>query len=73
MADHPTPPKDVYLGDGVYAHVDGFRFMLYTNYGDGPENEIFIDPDVLQDLIKFVNSLLPEHEYKLVKKGGVDG
>ena len=37
-----------YLGDSVYAELDGERIILTTNngYPDDPRNRIVLDPDV---------------------------
>ncbi len=45
--------KPIYLGDSVYASFDGFMVRVYTDNGLGPENEIFLEPDVMQALIDF--------------------
>lgn len=37
--------RKCYLGDGVYVEDEGFQFKLYTDYGHGPTNEIFLEYD----------------------------
>lgn len=43
-----------YLGDSVYAMFDGGYIMLSTNNGMGPENIIYLEDQVVQSLIKFI-------------------
>lgn len=43
-----------YLGDGVYADCYDNGFILYTDYGEGPQNTILIEPEVYDALVKFV-------------------
>ena len=44
--------KKFYLGDSVYAHYDGYHWILVTDYGLGPTDEIALDPDVFQALME---------------------
>lgn len=43
----------VYLGDSVYANFDGFNIILSLNNGDGDYNSIFLEPEVINALLKF--------------------
>jgi hypothetical protein len=48
----PTTEK-TYLGDSVYvAYVEGM-FVLTTENGYGPNNTIFLEPEVLNALVQF--------------------
>jgi len=42
-----------YLGDGVYADDDGFHVVLTTEDGIGVSNRIYLDPVVLQNLLRY--------------------
>lgn len=46
-----------YIGDGVYAEFDGFGIWLRTgdHRVEACENEIYLEPDVLQALNNFYN------------------
>lgn len=47
-------PEKIYLGDSVYYEFDGFQVELTTNngYPDDPRNRIYLDPDVMNNLIE---------------------
>lgn len=53
-----------YIGDGVYAEFDGFGIWLRT--GDHREekcdDKIYIEPDVLNSLNRFVEHLRTRNE-----------
>jgi hypothetical protein len=49
--------KKVYLGDSVYADYDGEYIILTTENGLGPSNIIYIDPQVFQALMAYVEKL----------------
>lgn len=42
-----------YLGDGVYVSFDGSMIRLTTEYGMGATNEIFLEPEVWQSLVRY--------------------
>lgn len=48
----------VYLGDSVYAKYDGFHFILTTENGGAPTNEIFLEPNVLGALSDYVGTII---------------
>ena len=50
-------PIKEYLGDSVYATIDDGGLILTTENGMGPNNTIYIDPDVYESLIKFVQRM----------------
>lgn len=52
-------PKKVYIGDSVYAEYDGFSITLTTwnGYPDDPRNKICLEPEVLEGLFSFVESI----------------
>ncbi len=54
-ADQPKPEtsKD-YLGDSVYVEFDGYGFEVTTNNGMGPSNTIYMEPQVIEALNRFV-------------------
>lgn len=46
----------LYLGDGVYAHHDGYHIVLRVPSREPPP-EIFLDPSVWNALVAYVASL----------------
>lgn len=46
-----------YLGDGCYAEFDGFGIALTTEDGINITNKIYLEPQVLVALNKFVETL----------------
>ena len=51
-----------YLGDGVYIHFDGHGFWLFANDAKLPTDRIYLEPDVLECLNRFVARIVPEKE-----------
>ncbi len=51
--------KKTYIGDSVYAAFDGYSIILTTEngYPDDPRNVIYMEPEVYQCLLLFVESL----------------
>lgn len=47
-------PGKVYLGDSVYAELSCGMVKLTTNNGLGDTNIIYLEPEVLQSLERFV-------------------
>jgi len=45
--------KKIYLGDGLYAHFDGFQFWL-TAPREGGDHEVALDSQTLEAFLKFV-------------------
>jgi len=41
-----------YLGDGLYAHLDGFMITLSTQRGAG-EHYVALEPEVFEALIQY--------------------
>ena len=41
-----------YLGDSVYSVYDGWGITLTTENGYGPSNKIYLEPEVLDALMK---------------------
>ncbi len=48
-------PKE-HLGDGVYAHHDGYHIVL-SAYSSGHNNIIYLEPEVMDKLKKYEQSL----------------
>lgn len=44
-----------YLGDGVYASYDGYEVVLTTEDGISTTNTIFLEREVYEALVRFVN------------------
>lgn len=51
-----------YLGDGVYAEHDGYAVVLTTSNGIEQTNRIFLEPEVIRELKKYLSSLEKEGE-----------
>jgi hypothetical protein len=47
-----------YLGDGVYLEVDRGMLKLTTDSGLGPDNTIYLEPEVYVALTRFVQGRL---------------
>jgi len=48
-----TKENSDYIGDGVYAGFDGEGIWLYTGSHDYPDNRVYLEPQVLDSLIRF--------------------
>lgn len=48
MTEHP-----IYLGDGVYAELEGFQVELRTNRLEG-KHWLTLEPDAIQTLVLFL-------------------
>ena len=48
-----------YLGDSVYAELDGWTIKLTTEYGqpEDPSNIIWLEPEVIKALIAYVEDM----------------
>lgn len=44
-----------YLGDGLYVDYDEYQIRLYTDNGIHITNEVFLEPNVLQSFISYLN------------------
>lgn len=53
--------KKVYLGDGLYARHDGFSFWLSAENGVSVQDEICLEPEVLQSFFDFIKRTLKLH------------
>lgn len=47
-----------YLGDSVYVDVVNGMFMLTTDNGEGPSNTIYLEPLVLDALVKYAERVM---------------
>jgi hypothetical protein len=45
----------LYLGDSVYADYDGYHVVLTTENGLEVSNTILLEPQVMDELIRFYN------------------
>lgn len=54
-----TMPNKEYLGDSVYVEFDGFGLTLTTNngYPDDPRNEIYLEPKIVENMIKYFDKI----------------
>lgn len=50
-------PNEVYLGDGVYVSFDGYQLRLTTSSGTHITNEIFLEPGIYSNLVKYVDKI----------------
>lgn len=49
-----TPIEKTYLGDGVYADIDGVHMVLTTENGISTTNTIYLGAEELKALAKFM-------------------
>lgn len=49
-----SEPKKTYLGDSVYARMDNGMVALTTENGYEASNEIFLEPEVIEALMRFI-------------------
>ena len=49
-----------YLGDAVYAIFDGFGYWLHTGSHDHPEQRVYLEPYVLDALVRFSGESISE-------------
>lgn len=52
----------VYLGDGVYAHHDGYQIWLTTSDGFEALNQIALDTRVFNALLEYARSIQPKQD-----------
>lgn len=48
-----SKPKEAYLGDGLYAHDDGFMIWLRAPR-EGGDHYVALENDVLESFLRFV-------------------
>jgi hypothetical protein len=48
---------DVYLGDGLYAHFDGYQIELYASDGICKTDRVYLEPAVFKTFLLYVESL----------------
>ena len=46
-----------YLGDGAYAEWDGDGIRLMAGSHDNPTDVVYLEPDVLRNLLKWIKLL----------------
>lgn len=49
--------KRQYIGDSVYADNDGYSLILCTNNGYQDENTIYLEPEVVENLLAYLQVL----------------
>lgn len=54
-----------YVGDAVYADHDEYHLILTVEYGYGPEQTIYIEPQVWESIVRYVSKL--QGGFELVK------
>ena len=47
-------PIHDYLGDGVYVEFDGFNIILKANHHKTPTDQIYLEPQVLNNFFSFI-------------------
>lgn len=52
-----------YIGDGVYVEFDGYGIWLYANDFNNPTNKIYLEPMVLEALIRFSLRMKEPHKF----------
>lgn len=55
-----------YIGDSVYLEFDGWSIILTTENGlpNDPSNKIILEPEVYNDLVRYVTHLRQKAEEK---------
>lgn len=46
-----------YIGDGVYAHFDGYQIRLFSSNGIEILEQVFLDPGTLSSFYNYVERL----------------
>lgn len=46
-----------YIGDSVYMEFDGYSFVIWTDNGYGRQNEIFLEPSVVESFQMYVDKV----------------
>lgn len=61
-----------YIGDSVYIRFDGYSFVIYTDNGNGAENEIYLEPDMIEEITNYADKVRETIKAVLwkTKKGG---
>lgn len=49
-----------YLGDGVYVTYDGYNIILTTENGICVQDEIYLDPSVVEAFLRYIKDLKNE-------------
>lgn len=52
--------EPVYLGDGLYMDYDGYQVRLYASNGIETTNEVFLEPTVIINFLKYIPNLFPK-------------
>jgi hypothetical protein len=53
-----------YLGDSVYAKFNDGCFILYLDNGEGAYNEIILEPDMIESLTNYADSVAEQIKNK---------
>lgn len=69
MTKHEDKPEagPVYLGDSVYAREQRGQLLVYTNNGTGTKEQIFLEPEVYVELVKFAAEVFGENCNAMVR------
>lgn len=51
-----------YLGDGAYVQYDGYSYILTTEDGISTQNIIVLDPDYMDELLRYVEKIKKQHK-----------
>lgn len=51
-----------HIGDGVYADFDGYQLKLCANSPTAPTDTIFLDPYVMEGLIRYYKKCMADME-----------
>jgi hypothetical protein len=46
-----------YLGDGVYVDFDGYQIWLKANDYNNPTDQIALEPNVIESLMRYIERL----------------
>lgn len=63
-----------YIGDSVYVDVNQFsQIVLTTENGEGPSNEIFLEYEVYEALVEYINDFKLRAGDRLSDRKDADG
>ena len=57
-----------HLGDSVYAIFDGFGIWLHANDHKNPTDRVYLEPDILDGLIRFNKEVRSEEAVNIIKQ-----
>ena len=69
LGSSPEPLlKKEYIGDGAYAHFDGYSIWLTTSDGYTDTNKVCLGPPVLRSFLEYVEKVQRATEFEKAKQ-----